>query len=214
MGPADMRHTSVVLANQGLRRLVLALPVLACSGTSIRTNPRDAQPADRWRDNPGGVDVIVVSATPSGDSLDIAWHSNVPIQNIWAAACGTAPRLLQQSEEDWVPLQDDRPREGTFVPYFLDGVYYENASLGCDGGNSCYPATGTRLSTLENVQVGTRPPPAPYYPVGGSGPTDAPVPDLVSRATTGPYRLELKYMIGSCPSAEIGTVVLDLPASG
>jgi hypothetical protein len=174
---------------------------------------QDSGPRDTGTSDAGGaaIQVAIVSAVAQGTDLKIEWQSSKPVQNIWYPACGTAPRLLKVTSGGWSELPDDRPREGTMQPYYLDGVYVENRSLGCDGGNSCYESTGTTLSTLEYVQVGTRAPREPYNAVGSTGPSDAPVPDVVSRASTGPYQMELRYMIGSCPSSQIGVVRLDLP---
>ena len=179
----------------------LLLATIGCSGAETGSPPADA----------AGLSVAVTSAVVQGTDLRIEWQSDVPIRNIWYPACGTAPRLLKTDPSGWIPLQDDRPREGTMQPYFLDGAYVENQSLGCDGGNSCYESTGATLSTLEYVQTGTRPPEKPYFPSGSIGSTEAPVPDIVSVGTTALYALELNYMIGGCPSSEIGTVVLPIP---
>jgi|GEM_PF-5430481 len=179
----------------------LFLAMAGCAGTDSGSPTEDA----------AGDSITIASALVLGTDLRVEWQSDVPIQNIWYPACGTAPRLLKPSPSEWIPLQDDRPGEGTMQPYFLDGVYVENQSLGCDGGNSCYESTGATLTTLEYVQTGTRPPQKPYYPVGSTGPTEAPVPDIVSTGTTAPYALELSYMLGGCPSSQIGTVILPIP---
>jgi hypothetical protein len=186
--------------------LFLAGAMLAAS--CGRDGPRPAGTTDAASST---IQVTIASVEAQGTDLKIEWQGSKPIQNIWYPACGTAPRLLKTTPNGWSELQDDRPREGTMQPYYLDGTYVENQSLGCDGGNSCHEATGATLSTLEFVQVGTRPPLGPYIAAGTTGPSDAPVPDLVSRATTAPYQLELKYMVGGCPSAEIGIARLELP---
>jgi hypothetical protein len=194
-----------------LRIVWLFLALAGCAGTNAGSPPADAASREENDGEAAGISVTIASAVAQGTNLRIEWQSNTPIRNIWYPACGTAPRLLKPDPSEWVPLQDDRPREGTMQPYFLDGVYVENQSLGCDGGNSCYEASWALLTTNEYVQTGTRPPLYPYLPVGSTGPTEAPVPDIVTRGTTAPYALELSYMIGGCPSSQIGTVILPIP---
>jgi hypothetical protein len=185
--------------------LVLSSFGAACSGSPARGH-RDGSAT-----GPGGMEATIVTASTHDGLLDVTWESSQPVQNIWDPACGTGPRLFVADAYGWVALRDDRPLAGTMQPYFVDGVYVPNQSLGCDGGNSCYASSGTSVSSLEYVQMGTQPPPAPYYPAGATGPTEAPVPDLITRATAGPYQLEVKYMLGSCPSANVGSVRLDVP---
>ncbi len=156
-----------------------------------------------------GLDIRLVSHSRNGAELTVAWESSEPLRNIWDPSCGTAPRLLKQFGGSWTELQDDRPKQGTHQPYYLDGTYTPNSSLGCDGGNSCYDLplrVESTVSTLEYVAIGTHRPPDPSTPDAGV----EPIPDVISRDTDGPYQFELRYML-TCVSNDIQSVRLYIP---
>lgn len=156
-------------------------------------------------------EIRLVTSTHGEGKLTLAVESAEPLMNIWDAKCGNPPLLRKRSAEGWVALQDERPNASSRQAYYLDDTLVENCSLGCDGGASCYDLplrSEFTLSTLEYVQVGSRTPEASDSPcIDGS-----PLPVFEARATSAPYEIELRYMLGACPAEELRSQRWEIPA--
>lgn len=121
------------------------------------------------------------------------------------------------AKAEWQALRDDVPIT-CGASYYLDGRYAFN---GCDFDcvNTCSPIGPTlSLSTIERIQVGTRPAPDAGMAFEDAGTSDDGgepefgIPVIESMDTTGPYMLELTYHGGSC-DGPLNQVRLALPST-
>jgi hypothetical protein len=146
---------------------------------------------------------IVVSAEVKNGLLTVTFDRKV--YGTFVSYCGDAPHLLKFDEvhQSWGPLEDDRGLWCSGEAYFLDGKYFSNSCLGCDGGDPCVATTTLRVDTTEYVQTGTS-----ESPEGVDGGV---VPLIVSRPSSGPYHLLLTFRTSPSCSGNHMTAELAVP---
>jgi hypothetical protein len=148
------------------------------------------------------------------DVLDPAWH----------ITCNHTPFVLQKVGDTWTPLRDERPTgsNDAITAHYLDGVYNSNCLFdsGCHV-NACSPIIYDeqlagwddilRLGAREYVRVGEQQRLSCAAADAGldAGADPGLVPEIESRAPTGPLAVRLHYYRDShCQTALLTTDVL------
>jgi hypothetical protein len=132
------------------------------------------------------------------------------LEDVWVVTCSEVAQVVQQHGDDWEPLRDERPPAFNqhHAAHFLDGAFHSDCqlSLGCDVSTcdmwtfSGNPSGGGYLSlpARELVQIGDAAAPScdgTDAGVESDGGNAAPrlVPNLESRAPTGPLRVRVRW---------------------
>lgn len=144
---------------------------------------------------------------------------------VWIILCNDNLRVVQQVNDSWTLLRDDRPPASNLhhAAHYVDGEYHSDCrlSLGCDVG-SCTPFSDIgpelqwyrpRMIAREFVQVGELDAPTCDLVDAGSG-SDAAgdagtrsVPNIESREPSGPLGIRIQYYRDACDSDPITTDV-------
>jgi hypothetical protein len=225
------------LGSRWLNASILVAMLGACAGEDARDLGRPASAGNAGASGAGGAEGSPrpprFQAVLSGSEVKLT-----ALDPVWIESCEENPRLIQKVEDTWTTLRDERPQAVNLLQsaHYLDGVLDPACNLneGCDVlacENLADMSAPIIALAREYVSVGQRR--APACGADGSGsfaaatPSDAGsdsgadsgtsdagaegrwVPNIESRAPTGPLRVRIRYYPDS--GCRTSPTIVDVP---